>query len=687
MLSQMLETHLKASAAKLSHSLATEVSEGEKKWSEAIRASYESRLQESEARRQEAEERVGRSESQCSQLNEQLSQLKTRLSQLDAQLTSLPQQMQEDSNGLKKELALLQQLVQAKENELKLSLEHTDLLGKQIEGFDAERGAYIQKAATERAEFEEKANAFLIQEKSKLQFKLDALELQLKNALAGRAEESEETRSTVEGQGEGKTKLEELTAENSDLAKKLEAATLDIKRLSRLVDEKDEELQEAAKLEEQVEEQVTIITSHLETIRSIDRTHRQSLDQKEALEIQVAHLKTTNDELLVKLENLNRQVDQLQLELQERTQQCSTLEDRNGQLEIESDELKREVQTISDELSAARRRARVSEEKLEAAMKDRDEQQSKIEILEKQQRAMNKKLDEIKKATPARKGKLLSMQSKAPILPKTPEKSSEDTRQFPSSPPMAHLPGPTMFPFSQIDNACEDSVGPNQFSQYKDPAEMPIMELQEMLDTLPLGVESATERKSNKKQSNSMASVPQTVTTGTPKQIIIATSPTSHGHVEVPKTPEKTDGVPAILDSKKPKRTSTTRKRTRTTARTEVEADIQEPPLKRPLKANSTTVITKAPTSKALSQSHTPSRSVRNLLSSPQVGASPTRESAQSGRTVGNQLPKQTQLATVSDDASVALPSVPMAPPKSTRAKAGAPVVRKKTVAKGNQNS
>jgi chromosome segregation ATPase len=302
---------------------------------------------------------------------------------------------------LKKERAVLQQQLETKQNELNSVLEEKEGLTKQIESFTAERNNYIQKMADERAEFEDKANAFLIQEKAKLQFKLDALERQKQNLekqLTQRTEEVKEANAKGKATtGDVKAKLEMLRAENENLSKRLEAATLDIQRLTRQLEEKEEESREISKLEEQLEAHATTAKSQLETIRSIDRSHRETLEQKETLEGQISHLNKTIEDLQMTIENLQHQFGLLQVELQERTQQCSLLEDRNGQLEIEIEELKVEVQTASEELSAARRNAQVSQEKLEAAMKEREDQISKIERLEAQQMKLGKKLDTIKR--------------------------------------------------------------------------------------------------------------------------------------------------------------------------------------------------------------------------------------------------------------------------------------------------
>jgi chromosome segregation ATPase len=298
-------------------------------------------------------------------------------------------------------MATLHKQHEAKQGELNSVLEEKEALAKRIEGFDAERNTYIRKMAAERADVEEKANTFLVHERAKLRFNFDALERQKQNLERQLMQQNEELREAKLQAGNAKdrdinAKIEKLRAENADLGLRLEVATLESQRLTRLLDEKEDDHQDVLKLEEQFEEQTATIAAQLETIRSIDRNHRESLEQKDALEAQVVHYTATIHGLHMTVENSRCQVEQLQLELGERTQQCSVLGDRNGQLEVEIEELKAEIQTISEELSGARRLAQVSQEKLEAAMKERDDQGSKIEFLEAEQKELSRKLDKIK---------------------------------------------------------------------------------------------------------------------------------------------------------------------------------------------------------------------------------------------------------------------------------------------------
>jgi hypothetical protein len=199
-------------------------------------------------------------------------------------------------------------------------------------------------------------------------------------------------------------------------------------------------------------------------------------------------------------------------------------------------------------------------------------------------------------------------------------------------------------------------------------------ELQDILDTLPLEAQGsakgdiapAQSAEENEMQgSDKVALTPLPTVPRTPQNDL-----TSRGQVEVPKTPKRSTEAP--INTPKPEKTMRAPNRKRT--REAQETGFQEPKPKRASKVGSS-VTAAAPASRATGKQRALTRSVRpSLLSSPQVPASPAKETPMLERAASRErLNAPTG------------PPAAQAAPKNTRPKGNVPAVRKKSAPKKAQ--
>jgi len=241
----------------------------------------------------------------------------------------------------------------------------------QLETLKAEKELLEQKIKQmvgERKEVEETGHAHRAQLTMKLQSRIDGLEMQKEN-LCRQVKETQ-----LISTGSRQAEVENLKSENSDMQTKLELFGAELRRLSLMFEEKEkviiekeelcarleEDAQDVTLLEQRIAEQASKISSHMETIRSIDRDRKKTLQEKEALEAQIESLEQEKHELLGRV---------------------STLGNRNEQLEVAIEENKGKIQTLEGKFISAQQYSERLQENLDIAIKEVDGQRKQIELV------------------------------------------------------------------------------------------------------------------------------------------------------------------------------------------------------------------------------------------------------------------------------------------------------------------